>query len=333
MSLKAKELNIENYTSYDRLEKLIAKYDSEAKNIAGHFFENRAEADKQRIAYKIYKDSKFTESIENASKAQNDLVEYSQANGINVQWLLIDVEYAIKHFLDLSRICFQYTYDTPEKARDARENEDLFFLAVWSLLNRCNQAGKLKKQASLVNTINSVMKFVRNSVQSNDSGKTDINQAYKVFNLPPTEQIFIFISADLGNSNSTGVAITSSGIFWSNGSSVMSQISSTKVFGKLFGQKAETIKASSQVQHFWISWREIITMPGSIICTGDNKLTFPDGRFIDSKTIDVMELKDIFETIREWGKKCTIQFSDSPKYFNQNLFQNLPQITPLPKEK
>ncbi len=335
MTQKAKELNIDDYSCYERLEKLIAKYDSDAKHIAGQFFESRAEADKQRVAYKIYKESNFTDSLENAKKTADALIKYSTENGINVQWLLIDVESAMRHFADLSRICFQYTYETPEKAQEAKQNENLFFLAVWSLLNRSNRSGTLKKQASLVNTINSVMNFMKKTIQSTPVGYNDINQAYKVFNLHPTEQIFTFLPTDIGNSATTGFAITSSGIFWTQGSSVMSQISGTKIFGTLLGQKKENsnVNTNHQIQRFWISWSEIISMPGEIFCSPDNKLMFPDGRTIDAKTINLPELKNLFDTIRGWAKTTTINFTDSPKYFYPEYFQDLPCITPLPKVK
>ena len=104
MAEKAKELELEDYESYPALEEVIAKFDLAERTIAGHVFDSREEAMLQRNAYKLYTEANFCDSEENALKAKEALAAFAEKNSIDVSWLMIDIDVALKHFDEELRI-------------------------------------------------------------------------------------------------------------------------------------------------------------------------------------------------------------------------------------
>ncbi len=337
MADKAAELALDEYSAWDELEAIIAEFDRQAKIIAGRIFETREEAAAQSEAYDIYKSSDFLLSEENAKTALNNLQKLAQKHQINVSWLTEDVEVALKHFDEEKRIAFEYMYDSREEAQSAAATEDLFFRAVWSVINRNIQSGKLFKKSSASASISSVVGKLQSSIKGQESGQEYsqdvISTARTSCGLADDEQLFAYISNEVIPSGKVGIAITNKGVIWNNGSALLTQIAGSKLLGRFMAQKAEQIKEQNQVKTFKIKWFDLLTSSTEISLQGSDKLLFPNGEILEASNIDAKQIADMFSKFRNWVKEYNIKISDSDKMFDRELLRAIPKVTELPQMK
>ena len=310
---KASELELHDYTNYPPLENKLVEFDRIARTVGPREFETREEAKVQREAYEIYRSSDFTVSEDKALLAKQCLEEISGRESIDVSWLTSDVDSALKHFDELARTAFDYRYRTREECQRAAGDEMLFFLAVWSRIYKYVKANKIKKfedySASVQNTVR------------------------KTLNLEDGAPVFAYLNTELISSGNSGLAFTSGGICWSNGSALLSKIAANKLVKKLFSKKASELEEKNRIQSFAINWKTFLTSKAPLTGNKADVIQLEQDMEFEASRLNVKALNEMLAQIRQWAKSTSIVFTDDDKPFSpDDLQDNLP-MTPLPKLK
>ena len=313
MAEYAKKIGIEDYKGYPALDKLAAEFDRIARTVGPKEFETREEAQRQRQAYELYRSSGFTGSEEKAQIARQQLEELSKRESIDVSWLMEDVDKALKHFDELARTAFDYMFKTREDCRRASSDEALFFLAVWSRINRY-----VKKNGIKAFTGYSA------SVQST---------ARKTLNLEDDTPVFAYLNTEMISSGNSGLVFTPKGISWSNGSALMTKLATNKLFKAIFSKKAGELEEKNKIQAYFVSWKAFMNSKAPLAGSKSDVIQLDQDLMFEASHLNAGKLKETLTQIREWAQSTSIDFTDGDKPFVLDDLQTEVQTTPLPELK
>ena len=307
---KAAELELHDFTAYPPLEAKLEEFDRQARTAGPRLFETREEARMQRGAYELYVSSGFALSEEKALLVKQQLEELARRDSIDVSWLTADVDKALTHFDEVARTAFDYRYATREECQRAAEDERLFFRAVWSRVDRYVRSNGIKRVGDYGGD---VMKTVR-----------------KTLNLDENTPVFAYLSTEMIASGNAGLAFTPKGLYWSNGSALMSKIVSNKLVKALFSKKASELEEKNKIQSFGISWKDFLNYSAPLSGGQANMVQLDQNLMFEASRLNVNALLELLAQLRGWAKKSSIDFTDEDKPFTLNELQDLLPVTPLP---
>jgi len=307
---KAAELELHGYTAYPVLEQKLAEFDKLARTAGPRIFETREEARLQRGAYEFYRASDLTASEEKALAAKRELENIAKRDSIDVGWLIADVDVALKHYDDIARMAFGYRYESREERQRVGSDEALFFLAVWSEIGRFVKRNGLKAVG--------------------DYGADVLGTARRTLGLENDTPIVAYINTEMITSGNSGLAFTPKGIYWSNGSVLLTKIASNKFVKALFSKKASELEEKNKVQAFSVTWKDFLTSKAPLEGAGAGMIQLADGLSFEASRINVDAFKAMLTQLRAWAQSTSIEFSAGEVPFAADKLQYDVAITPLP---
>ncbi|MBQ4313808.1 MAG: hypothetical protein IJC21_00030 [Lentisphaeria bacterium] len=315
MNKKAAELELQGFESYQPLTELLAEFDRKARTVAGKLFDTREETALQQQAYTIYKDSSFCQSLEQALKTKDELIAFQEQNNINASWLITDVDQAITHHDELMKTKFGYRYNSYDECNNASSDAKLFSQAVWSAIYRYSVKNNIKQWSELTEK---VQETVRTTL-----------------NLSADEEVFLYISTEMLAGGNSGLAFTTAGLAWSNGSALVSKALDNKLVKSLFSK----VKAASDLQEKFkvnanrASWKEFFDAKTSLSGARDKDIEITSGGNFEADFINAPALRSLLEQLRAFATESSIDFTDKKLVIERNTIQGEMQSTPLPDLK
>ena len=315
MNKKAAELELQGFESYQPLTELLAEFDRKARTVAGKLFDTREETALQRQAYAIYKESSFCQSLEQALKTKDELIAFQEQNNINASWLITDVDQAITHHDELMKTKFGYRYNSYDECNNASNDANLFSQAVWSATYRYSVKNNIKQWSELTEKVKETVRTT--------------------LNLSADEEVFLYISTEMLAGGNSGLAFTTAGLAWSNGSALVSKALDNKLVKSLFSK----VKATSDLQEKFkvnanrASWKEFFDAKTSLSGARDKDIEITSGGNFEADFINAPALRSLLEQLRAFATESSIDFTDKKLAIERSTIQGELQSTPLPTLK
>ena len=313
MAEYARKIGIEDYNGYPALDKLAAEFDRIARTVGPKEFETREEAQRQRQAYELYRSSGFTSSEEKAQIARQQLEDLSKRESIDVSWLMEDVDKALKHYDELARTAFDYMFKTREDCRRASADEALFFLAVWSRINRYVKKNGIKAFDGYSASVQSTVR--------------------KTLNLEDNTPVFAYLNTEMISSGNSGLVFTPRGISWSNGSALMTKLATNKLFKAIFSKKAGELEEKNKIQTYFVGWKAFLSSKAPLDGNKSDVIQLDQDLMFEASHLNAGKLKEMLTQIREWAQSTSIDFTEGDKPFATDDLQTEVRTTPLPELK
>ena len=309
---KAAELEVQDFSSYQPLTDLLTEFDKKARSVADRIFETRNEAALQRQAYAIYKESSFCQSMEDALKTKDSLVAFQTQHNIDISWLITDVDQAITHYDELLKTKFDYRYNSYEECKNAVTDARLFFRAIWSAIYKYAKKNNIKQW-------NELSEKVQGTVRT-------------TLGLSSDTEVFLYISTEMLGSGNSGMAFTSAGLAWSNGSALVSKALDNKLVKSLFSK----VKAASDLQEKFkinshsVSWQEFFNTDTNFSGASDKYIAVVTGKNFEADFINVQALRELLGKLKNYASDAEIEFSNNNMAIERSSIQGDLQFTPLP---
>ena len=152
----------------------------------------------------------------------------------------------------------------------------------------------------------------------------------KTLGLEDNTPIFAYLSTEIIPSGNSGLAFTPKGIFWSNGSALISKIVTNKFVKALFSKKANELEEKNKIQSFFISWKDYFLSKAPLEVDKASMVQLSQGLIFEASHLNVAPLKEMLMQIREWAQNTSIIFSKSEEPFSFEDLQDVLPITSFP---